>query len=417
MSSSQFDPKQSIDVPAFLESGLDQSFGAFCQAFIGIGRLAPDQVADLIRELPEEQAQQVAAGLQQIGLSAENLSPLLRQIAGYADKKEAARRPAGREFTNIDLSKVVGFQKQSKLDYDARVRGKSREQVLRDYQHETSQEDIDRIVRADLAHARSIELLSSLLPNPDQLFILNTLEPDRIRELLEQNQLAIAIGGDDTCKDLAQYIEDSFLMVVNSNPGPGGSVGGLCYFSARDLAQMFMRLESGKFLVEEWTRLEASIEKGGNGTGEIIHAPPTCSEMGTLDYVGRYPFRGTFKIEGPNGLSGSIKGTGFTVATGAGRGGLFGSANKYKFPLPRMWKRTEPRAEFVVREPFGEFKTGDILTGILGPEDTLVITCSSNRKPIFDCDSVWYVDFQRGDRAEIRLSDKRLKVISNQTGF
>lgn len=395
------------------EASLDLALPRFRQAFIGISGLAPDELAGVIAKLPEETAREVRQSLSIIELTAAKLTPVIEEVAGFNSRVEHARRPLASEPQIIELKDVVVFMKQSKLQFDMGVREKTREEMLRDYVNENV--DVDLILSAHEAHNNSVMRLREEFARAgteDNLHFFDHLAPHEISSLMRRHKVIFALGGDDTAKAIMPYIDDQLLAILNSDAGH--STGALAYFKGPDFSSLCERLRSGNFLLEEWPRLAVTLETWKNGARTVTELPLVVSELGVYDERTRYTVRGT--ISQPNEETIRLKGSGTIFATGAGSAGWYSSSGKYIYPFGRVWPKTEPRAEFILREPYGIGipDAKEVFTGVLQPGEEIVLVSSSNRNPVLDGESVWEVPFPRGARATIRLSDRPLTVLSKQ---
>lgn len=402
-------PEQEYSTPDLAE--ITAGLSSLRAAYLVLGRHAPDEIAEKIREMSEDVRSEMAEAWQSISIAAEALEPLLRSLENDTNRQETVRCPCGTEPSRIDLASTVVLLKQSKLAYDMRVRKTGRDELLRQYELEGL--DIPKILASHAAHTRSVEIIRAIFKArgiENNFFVLDELEKDEIPELFKPAQAVICVGGDDHFKAAAHYVTDQFVVVVNSDPVRSDGV--LSYFNADNFKALLDRLEKGDFLIEEWKRLEGVIETTVNGEACEVPVPAACSEISVADEKTLYTMRGMLAdgdAESP------LKGSGLLVVPGAGSTGWFTSAGKYLFPFGRRWLRTEGRAEYIHREPYGMETDMLKVWGVLKEGEEIRIESSSNHSPEVSVDSVWSHSFPRGSTLRLRISEKPLKVISNQS--
>ena len=325
----------------------------------------------------------------------------------HESQKESVLEMHAAALTDLRKKPVLILVKESKLGCDCLIRKASEAEVLKQYEVEGVNPEL--ILKAHKANQAAILKARQLFPDA-QVFSLYRDNPTEISAAASNAGIVLAIGGDDHFKAAAQVARDSLLIAINSDPGR--SVGALCTFQVEDLTAIKDNFESGEICFEEWSLLESALETTEAGKRVIRKLPPAVSEISLADKRSIYTFRANYEL----GLRHvPVKGSGLLVANGAGSGGWFSSSSRYIFPLGRLWARTESRAEFVVREPYGEISKLEDVWGSFSVGETLRVTSSGNHEPEISIDSVSNYSFPRGSSLLISLAKNGLKVLSRRT--
>lgn len=329
-----------------------------------------------------------------------SLTTQLRDLSavrrGYFDSlKETERGPLSHEPQRLSYDQILVVSKFSKVEFDLRQRKVSMETLLEQYQQEGV--DIERIVSSHEIQLEALEQLKRIIPGAK---FIDRDEAEHNPQMVKESALVVALGGDDNLKFISRMVEDGFLLGINSDPA--FSQGALTYDTVKTFAETVERLRSGEFRIQEWPRLEVSV----NGST----LPPACSEIYIGDRENIYTARARATL---GELEFPIKGSGMIIANGAGSTGWFRAASLYLSFGEHIWRRTLPHAEFVSREPYGSAESlkDKRLNGTLKPGEVLEITSSSNHHPIVSVDSVVSAPFPRGMTAKVRFSDLPLKVV------
>ena len=320
----------------------------------------------------------------------------------YSDSrqiKERSRAPAPHEAQTISKAEIIILPKQSKLEWDMRTHGLSKEQTLQMYKE--SGMDWKKILKAHTGHVASVNAFRKAFPK-EQFFDTYRASPEAIAAAIKPFKLVVILGGDDHLKMINQAITDSFVAVVNSDSE--FSVGALATSSAKTFLKSLKSLEKGQFRVQDWTRLDVTIT---SPTGVKTYRP-ALSEIVVAEEHFKYGSRGTSELDG-NTLP--FKGSGLIIATGVGSSGWFKSAARYVLPKACLWPRTSERIHTLQREPYGDLSTDFQAVTRLDSGKTLTITSGMNRKGVLSIDSIPDIQFHRGTKAELAVSKSPLKVI------
>ncbi len=186
--------------------------------------------------------------LSSLALRVEALHQARREI--LENREELRRAPLSTEPQRIRLDHITVVTKLSKVDYDIQNRRVSYNELLQQYRQEgVNWEDI---VASHLRQQEALLRLKSLLPNAR--FI--SRDESRVAAL-DHSDLVIAFGGDDHFKHVSHSVTTGFMLGVNSDPAT--SVAALTSTTTSGLSSILRKLEDGVFMVEEWTRLETSV--------------------------------------------------------------------------------------------------------------------------------------------------------------
>lgn len=387
---------------------LPESLAAIREAYLRFAKLSPDQIS---------KNDAASAALQTAGLAAQDLNSKLRDIDLASRAPESTRPPQGLEPQKISLDRTVVLLKRSKLSYDMDTLGLSREQTIEHYRT-NSPEDADKIIAADQTHSASIEALRKIYTEAgvqERFMVLDSFDAPTLAKALSDVDLVISLGGDDHFKSVARHVTDQLVLVLNSDAQR--SVGALTYFNEAHFEKVFAALRAGNFLVEEWSRISATVRIPQKNGEKVITPTAACSELHVADKFSDYTMRGLvdhYAVDGTIKRTFPLKGTGVLIATGAGSTGWFHSAGLYCYPEGHPWNRTDQRLEYIAREPYGVRGPWEFYNGTVLPGEKLVVRSTSNHTPLVSGDSVWAEPLPRGSTATIELAAAPLKIISNQ---
>jgi NAD kinase len=310
-------------------------------------------------------------------------------------EQEVARPARLNEPQRIDLDKIVIAPKLSKLEYDMLRLGLDQSAMLKRY--EALHAPVERILTSHNAQKDALNTLRRVF-SPRQFLTRNEVSP----ETTAAADLVIAFGGDNHFQYVSHAREDGFILGINSDPGR--SEGVLVPHSADEIMDILGKLARGKFLVEEWTRLEGTVN--GKKIPQII-CEYFLGEYGRLD-MSRHILQFLDTNE-------EQKGSGIIVSTGAGSSGWFDSEIADFIPGGAIFPRTSGCAHIFVTAPFrGRLTGGTIRHQLLKPGEELVIGSLNDSEGIVGCDALERIPFPFGAEARIRVSDRPLKVLRVQ---
>ena len=359
----------------------------------------PEDIALDIASLTPSDLEQIAAFLHQSAQAFSIAAADFRRTKPDL-KADLSRAPNQRELAVVRSGKILVLAKESKLAYDSMKRNQSEQATLDQYRSEGV--DAEVVLAAHRAHQQTLEDVCKLAEVSTSLS-LEREDSETIMAAIAEADLVIAVGGDDHLKAVAHRISNTPLLAVNSDPQR--SMGALCSITAPDLPKAIQAISSGNFLIQEWVRLEAVLERPGHPS---LLLPPALSEIGIADLQSDYTMRGTC-ILGEQRFG--LKASGLLVATGAGSTGWFDAAVRAVYPAGKIWPRTEEKARFVIREPY-QFSGGpQIDHGEILPGQELIIISSSNHSAQVSIDGAVRFPFPRGSTVRIHLSPSKISMV------
>ncbi len=205
--------------------------------------------------------------------------------------------------------------------------------------------------------------------------------------------LVITAGGDGTFIKAASFLNDTLIIGINSEPEL--SEGFLTSIHENEMHYL-KEMISGKYKIIERERAEVKI----NGN-KII-------DLALNDvYVGsKLQFHTSRYIIELKDTKEEQRSSGVLVSTGSGSTAWYESAGGKPFHY------TDKKLKFLVREPYTQriFRP-EILTGEINEKEKINFESKRYDGGIISVDSFKMYDFNLGDKAEIKMSNKPLKVI------
>ncbi len=213
----------------------------------------------------------------------------------------------------------------------------------------------------------------------------------------KERDLVIAIGGDGTVLNTAQFILDETpVLTVKSEHR---SVGALCTIDATGFENALEKILNGKFKIEKWTRAEGQLD---NELPELA-----LNEISINHKYGQFArYEVSF-----NGIKERQGSTGMIVSTGVGSGAWYVTiaGNDGIFP------NTSDELRFIARETKPESKY-KLFKGTIKPDEVIEIRSLMNICGAITIDGDTtekrMKDFDIGKTIQIRKSDKPLNVIT-----
>lgn len=292
----------------------------------------------------------------------------------------------------IDLSRIRIVPKLSKVDWDMKCLGLSYDQVVEKYRQEGS--NVDTIIAS---HQTQQESLSKLR----QIFDASQfIERDALDTSIDDDaDLVVAFGGDNHFTYVSHFVKKALILGVNSDPQR--SDGALTSISAVDLERALQAIAAGEYDIEEWTRLEATV----NGKTQPLATSELYVGENERKSMSRYVLKHGDKEE-------TQKSSGLLITTGAGSTGWYDSACRYLHPEGSPFPRTAKQMVFLATEPFkGRLNQSKMLEGVVQEGETLTIKSLNDSEGIVSVDSLAEISFNRGAALEVRISDSPLKVL------
>jgi hypothetical protein len=215
--------------------------------------------------------------------------------------------------------------------------------------------------------------------------------------------------------DIARYLLDRELALgFRSHHRSAGALLSPSRVGPAGIAAAFA---SGRFRVEEWTRIEVALHNGGP-----VHTAHALNDV----FVGDLYATGTARYTLRHGATEEKqRSSGLVVATGAGSTGWYSN-----LPLPgpegtwaaaRPFARCSRELRYVVRDPICRAGLG-LLSGVVAPKTALCVKSTMNadgvvaldgHKPTYDDPRIFA--FNRGARLELRASERPLRVMCVDT--
>lgn len=299
----------------------------------------------------------------------------------------------------MSLEAVI-VPKISKLSWDMKRLGLSKDEVVERYLQEGVR--VRSILESHERQAVSFKKITDTLPSAQ---IVD--RPEFNEEVAKKFDVVITTGGDNHFIYVARYLDNQVMVGVNSDPLT--SHGSLLNFTADDAEQINAFLQGEKFGIEKRTRLRVSL----NGKS-LPYLALSEVFVGESKNIGMSRHFLTYK-----GVEEEQKHSGLLIATGSGLNGWMRAVTA-KWPREIMdcfppFKKSEPKARFVVREIFkGCVDIGDIN----GKEELFISSLNDDSGIVaLDCDpddSRFSFPFSRGAEAIISIAEKQpLNVILN----
>lgn len=288
------------------------------------------------------------------------------------------------------MARVLVVCKESKYEWDRIHLGLSHDGIVARYAAEHAR--LDAILRGHEAQEVARARIRELLPGADLVMMSQLAAP------VSGYDAVVSLGGDNSFTYTTHFVGDTPVASVNSDPGQ--SLGALCRWSAGDLREFSHCLRHNRYAVEEWPRLEASVDGAPfrPATSEYFLGERDRKEMSRLVLV-----------HGDREYA-PQKSSGLIVATGAGSTGWYASARRYLARGDGRFAPTERRAAFVVAEPPGLDAQG-LYAGELRQGQQLIVHSLNDAEGVISADSWVRGAFRRGQKAVIRLGERPLRVI------
>lgn len=272
--------------------------------------------------------------------------------------------------------------KETKLEYDLRRLGWTPRRLKTWYR-----ERGDAIFES---HERQLEVRSRLLALLPQSRLAAREMADRAG--LDASSLVIALGGDNHFIYVSHFLRQAPLLGVNADRLR--SHGGLLRIDETSLQAAAACLRSGRWSIEEWPRLEASLDGRpvGLATSEVFLGERQRKHMSRhILRLGR-------------GAEEEHKGSGLLVATPAGSTGWYGQYG-------RPFREASGPARWALTEPFPPGRRRRLACGRLRRGEVLRVRSLNDSDGILDLDSLREIPFPFASVAALRVSRDPLKVL------
>lgn len=215
---------------------------------------------------------------------------------------------------------------------------------------------------------------------------------DLQKSIFNSKDLIITVGGDGTFIRASHFIQDAFIIGINSEPKT--SEGAWISIKANEIKKI-EEIFKGKFNTRKVNRINVLR----NGVLLDSHA---LNEV----YVGSANQFHTSKYDLIHkGKREYQKSSGVLISTNFGSNSWFKSAGGNPFS-------TEKELRFIVREPFfGKIFNPEMIEGILKKDESLILESKRKDGGIIALDSTLIYEFNNSDRVEISLSENQLNIV------
>lgn len=213
------------------------------------------------------------------------------------------------------------------------------------------------------------------------------------KEMLNDVDLVLTLGGDGTFVKAANLIENSYILGINAEPEK--SEGALTTITLGEITKL-QEIQKNNFQIKEFQRIDIKLN------GKLLDEKAINEVyLGTETQFHSSRYKITFQNKTEEQRS-----SGILVSTGTGSKAWFCSAGGEPFDCD------EKKLKFVVREPyFGKrVFTPTVLKGDLFENEKIVIESTRDFGGIISINDSIY-QFNLNSIAEISLSKKPLKII------
>jgi len=282
---------------------------------------------------------------------------------------------------------ILIVAKQSKYEWEKEKFCLSHDKILRKYNKERA--NVGAIIESHEKQLEVRNLVKEFIPNSTMCFMEET--PKCIKS---DHDLVIVLGGDNSFTFVSHFVGSIPIIGVNSDPKR--SVGCLTRFAINnpdDVLNLATFIDFGEFNIEEWTRLEATID------GELI--VPASNEYYFGERMANKMSRHVLVYDGKEYEQ---KCSGIVVTSGAGSTGWYNSiCQGMAFPP------TASMGAFIIREPYAPVDDG-CYSGVLYIEEEIILYSLNDDDGMVSVDSWEEFPFTRGSEARIHIG-KPLNVV------
>jgi NAD kinase len=296
----------------------------------------------------------------------------------------------------MKFSDILVVPKMSKYEWDMLRYRLSPKQLISKYKKDGV--DVRRIIESHERQAISLKLIRRIFSSA-RFASRATLN----WEMSNRAKVIISLGGDNHFQYVSHFAQKSLMVGVNSDPIR--SDGALITFTPEDLDRISRLLEKGNFGVEEWTRLQISLN--GKKIRSLAVSEIFIGEVKRAD-MSRYHliFGKRDEVQKCSGL---------LVATGAGSTGWYDSACRYLFHRGKSFPKTSRNFNFVATEPYhGRLSHSNLLHGTLREGKELKISSLNDSNGVLVIDALEEHEFREGSVAVIRMG-MPLRVLKLKT--
>lgn len=297
---------------------------------------------------------------------------------------------------SLDLSEVVIARKLSILEYDMKRYRLNEQEVLKKYQQMGA--DKERIINSHQRQLKSLQLVKKYLPQ-SPIIVGKVVDP----KIFKKTEVVVCLGGDNYFQYIASFLSKQLIVGVNADSKE--SEGSILYFDAPSLGSLISRLYRGDYQVEEWTRLQSTVNE--RKLTSLAASEIYIGAKNRLD-MSRYSIKlGEIQEE--------HKDSGLIISTGVGSSGWYLAAISCGHNLGKPFSKTEKLARFICTETYhGKLNGKVLLKGSLSFGQKLEITWFAHGQGVVGVDSLPDSRFNylsRGSKVVIEVTDKPLRVV------
>lgn len=274
--------------------------------------------------------------------------------------------------------------KQSKYEWEKEKFSLSHDKIVKKYSKERA--NINAILSSYERQLEVRNMVKSIIPYDDMCFMADA--PKYLSN--GDYDLVMVLGGDNSFTFVSHSVKDTPILGVNSDPGR--SVGCLTRWainSIEDVSNLVTLLTLGKFDIQKWTRIEATID--GN---------PIVQASNEYYFGERMANKMSRHVLVYKGIEYEQKSSGIIIASGAGSTGWYNSA----WGGFAAFDPTEDRVEFIVREMYSSVPSHeDVYHGHFFTDEEIVLYSLNDDEGMVSVDSWEEFPFTRGSEARIRI--------------
>ncbi len=287
--------------------------------------------------------------------------------------------------------------KWSKFEWDQKRYRLSPARLIRKYARDGM--DAARIVESYERQQESIRLLKTAFPKA------RFIDRSRLtRSLTKGAGLVVSLGGDNHFQYVSHFVGKTLMLGINSDPMT--SEGRITTCRVGDLLAYADQLFGGAFQVEEWARIQVSVD------GKVL---PTLgvSDLFLGEMIRTQMSRHQLMFHGKKEEQ---KCSGLIVATGAGSTGWFDAASRFLFAQGSRKPKDGPVLQFLATEPYsGRLSRLKCKHGVLKRGMKMRVRSLNDSQGVLVIDAQRFHPFREGAVAEIRMGAP-LWVISGWNG-
>jgi NAD kinase len=212
--------------------------------------------------------------------------------------------------------RILIAPKKSKLQWDMDRLGQSAARVVARWKRHGL--DVARIRASHERQMKALETVRKLFPEAA------VVPQDKLsRRAIDRADLVLAVGGDNHFQYVSRFVRRELIAGVNSDPH--SSEGSLTSFTPESLKDAAAAIRSGKFRIEEWTRLQ--VELDGRRVESLALSEVFFGEASRAQ-MSRYKITVGRRSE-------LQKSSGLLTVTGAGSAGWYAAAGGAPFARTR----------------------------------------------------------------------------------